>query len=83
MFSKNFSLYNLFSCFRNNTIQKTNSEQDELNETYYNGILTCTERDKSEEKCDDIFCVNLFDFCTFNDNNKINRVRFNNNYLLE
>jgi hypothetical protein len=56
--------------------------EDELNQTQYEFINKKKENKELEQVYD---CVYFFDFCNYNnnDNDKIKRVNFNSDYMIE
>jgi hypothetical protein len=81
-------MFNIFKCFSNKNKKKICDNKDELNKTYYNGILVGTEIENKQH--DKEFCINLFNFCyhsnfdfCYQSNNNSKRIDFNSDYILE
>ena len=55
-----FKMCNIFKCFTKKKICFRDNK-DELNKTYYNGILVDTEIENKQHGKES--CINLFDFC--------------------
>lgn len=79
-------MFNIFKCFSNKNKKKNRDNKDELNKTYYNGILVDTEINKPHDR---EFCMNFFNFCyhsnfdfCYHSNNNPIRVEISD-YILE